>query len=146
MPLYEYECDACRHRFEKIQKFSDPLEDTCPTCGGRVRKLISSPAIQFKGSGFYITDYAKKEHTAAAKADSAQAEQADKAGTPGKPDTSEKTQKPEKAEKAEKAKGVEKPGKADTLAKTERSAAATDSGHSASSSSSATPPGTPSKN
>src|SRR3989442_13973194 len=70
MPLYEYECDACRHRFEKIQKFSDPLEDTCPTCGGRVRKLMSSPAIQFKGAGFYITDYAKKEHTAAAKADS----------------------------------------------------------------------------
>src|SRR5438067_9830693 len=71
MPLYEYECDACRHRFEKIQKFSDPLEDTCPTCGGRVQKLMSSPAIQFKGSGFYITDYAKKEHVAAAKADSA---------------------------------------------------------------------------
>src|SRR5712691_8799723 len=116
MPLYEYECDACRHRFEKIQKFSDPLEDTCPTCGGRVRKLMSSPAIQFKGSGFYITDYAKKEHTAAAKADSAQAEQADKAGTSGKPDTSEKTQKPEKAEKAETA---EKPAKADASAKTE---------------------------
>ena len=72
MPLYEYECDACRHRFEKIQKFSDPLEDTCPTCGGRVRKLMSSPAIQFKGSGFYITDYAKKEHTEAAKADTAE--------------------------------------------------------------------------
>jgi len=61
MPLYEYECDACGHRFEKIQKFSDPLQDTCPKCGGRVRKLMSSPAIQFKGSGFYITDYAKKD-------------------------------------------------------------------------------------
>jgi len=142
MPLYEYECDACRHRFEKIQKFSDPLEDTCPTCGGRVRKLMSSPAIQFKGSGFYITDYATKEHSAAAKADSAQAEQADKAGTSGKSDTSEKTQKPEKAEKA---RGAEKPGKADTPAKTARSAASTDSGHSTSSSSPASPGGTPSK-
>src|SRR5437773_8484813 len=145
MPLYEYECDACRHRFERIQKFSDPLEDTCPTCGGRVRKLMSSPAIQFKGSGFYITDYATKEHSAAAKADSAQAEQADKAGTSGKSDTSEKTQRPEKAEKAEKARGAEKPGKADTPAKTARGAASTDSGQSTSSSSPASPRGTPSK-
>ena len=69
MPLYEYQCDACGHRFEKIQKFSDPLVDTCPKCGGVVRKLMSSPAIQFKGSGFYITDYAKKDYTAATKAD-----------------------------------------------------------------------------
>ena len=60
MPLYEYQCETCAHRFEKIQKFSDPLEDTCPKCGGPVHKLMSSPAIQFKGSGFYITDYKKK--------------------------------------------------------------------------------------
>ena len=60
MPLYEYQCDACSHRFERIQKFSDPPVDTCPSCGGAVRKLLSSPAIQFKGSGWYITDYAKK--------------------------------------------------------------------------------------
>jgi putative FmdB family regulatory protein len=71
MPLYEYLCDACGHRFEKIQKFSDPLVAECPKCGGAVHKLMSSPAIQFKGSGFYITDYAKKDHVAAAKADSA---------------------------------------------------------------------------
>ncbi len=61
MPLYEYECEACGQRFEKIQKYSDPLADVCAKCGkGPVRKLLSSPAIQFKGSGFYITDYAKK--------------------------------------------------------------------------------------
>ena len=60
MPLYEYECDACAHRFERIQKFSDPPIDVCPTCGSAVRKLLSSPAIQFKGSGWYITDYAKR--------------------------------------------------------------------------------------
>jgi len=71
MPLYEYLCDACGHRFEKIQKFSDPLVAECPKCGGAVHKLMSSPAIQFKGSGFYITDYAKKDHVAAAKADGA---------------------------------------------------------------------------
>ena len=61
MPLYEYQCDACSHRFERIQKFSDPLVDTCPSCGGVVRKLLSSPAFQFKGTGWYITDYPKKK-------------------------------------------------------------------------------------
>lgn len=59
MPLYEYQCDVCG-RFERIVKFSDPPLAACPTCGGTVQKLFSSPAIQFKGSGFYITDYAKK--------------------------------------------------------------------------------------
>jgi len=61
MPLYEYHCRACGARFERIRKFSDPPLDQCPTCGSdQVDKLISSPAIQFKGSGFYITDYARK--------------------------------------------------------------------------------------
>ena len=61
MPLYEYECDACGERFERIQKFSDPPVEVCPHCGKRtVRKLLSSPAIQFKGTGWYITDYARK--------------------------------------------------------------------------------------
>ncbi len=60
MPLYEYQCESCQHRFERIQKFSDPPIETCPSCGGPVKKLLSSPAIHFKGSGFYITDYAKK--------------------------------------------------------------------------------------
>jgi putative FmdB family regulatory protein len=62
MPLYEYQCKACGHRFEVIQKFSDPQVDTCPSCGRTaVEKLMSSPAIQFKGSGWYITDYARKD-------------------------------------------------------------------------------------
>jgi putative FmdB family regulatory protein len=69
MPLYEYECGACGHRFEKIQKFSDTLESVCPRCGGVVRKLMSSPAIQFKGSGFYITDYVKKDQGGESKSD-----------------------------------------------------------------------------
>ena len=63
MPLYEYQCDACAHRFEVIQKFSDAPIDVCPKCGGEVKKLLSSPAIQFKGSGWYITDYAKSGKT-----------------------------------------------------------------------------------
>jgi putative FmdB family regulatory protein len=60
MPLCEYQCDACGARFERIQKFSDPPIAACPTCGGTVKKLVSSPAFQFKGSGWYITDYARK--------------------------------------------------------------------------------------
>jgi putative FmdB family regulatory protein len=61
MPLYEYECEACAKRFEVIQKFSDLSVDVCRLCGkGPVRRLLSSPAIQFKGSGWYITDYAQK--------------------------------------------------------------------------------------
>jgi len=60
MPLYEYQCESCHHRFELIQRFSDPHAHACPECGGPVKKLLSSPAIQFKGSGWYITDYARK--------------------------------------------------------------------------------------
>jgi putative FmdB family regulatory protein len=60
MPLYEYECEA-GHHFEKILKFSDPPLETCPTCGKPVRKLVSSPAFHLKGTGWYITDYAKKD-------------------------------------------------------------------------------------
>ncbi len=60
MPIYEYECTKCGHRFEKIQKFSDRQVRTCPECKGKVQRLVHAPAIQFKGSGFYITDYSDK--------------------------------------------------------------------------------------
>jgi putative FmdB family regulatory protein len=96
MPLYEYECSACSHRFERIQKFSDPPIDVCPACGGAVRKLLSSPAIQFKGSGWYITDYAKKSgsvESSGKKADdgekkSESASSSDTASKPAAADTS----------------------------------------------------------
>jgi putative FmdB family regulatory protein len=83
MPLYEYECDNCAHRFEVIQKFSDAPIAVCPKCSGPVKKLLSSPAIQFKGSGWYITDYAKsgsrdskdsKDHAPAAPTSSSSSE------------------------------------------------------------------------
>ena len=60
MPLYEYECKKCHHRFERIQKFSDPHVKKCPDCGGPVEQVVSAPAVQFKGSGWYVTDYPKK--------------------------------------------------------------------------------------
>jgi putative FmdB family regulatory protein len=59
LPLYEYECPKCGV-FERMQKFSDPVLSSCPTCGQPVEKLLSPPAIQFKGSGWYVTDYAGK--------------------------------------------------------------------------------------
>jgi len=60
MPLYEYQCKKCHHRFEKIQKFSDSHVKKCPECGGPIEQLVSAPAVRFKGSGWYVTDYAKK--------------------------------------------------------------------------------------
>jgi len=64
MPLYEYECKKCHHRFERIQKFSDPHVKKCPECGGPVEQVISAPAVQFKGSGWYVTDYARGSSSA----------------------------------------------------------------------------------
>jgi putative FmdB family regulatory protein len=74
MPLYEYECDACAHRFEVIQQYKDAPISICPKCGGTVKKLFSSPAIQFKGTGFYITDYARKGDSSATKAGEAKSD------------------------------------------------------------------------
>jgi putative FmdB family regulatory protein len=59
MPLYEYECTKCGEKIEVIRLFSDPPLTVCPNCGGKLTKLLSSPAFQFKGSGFYLTDYGK---------------------------------------------------------------------------------------
>src|SRR5271157_2618649 len=60
MPLYEYQCKKCKHRFEKIQKFSDKMLTKCPECGGPIEQMISAPAVHYKGSGWYVTDYPKK--------------------------------------------------------------------------------------
>jgi len=79
VPLYEYQCKKCAHRFERIVKFSDPPLKKCPQCGGAVEQLLSAPAAHFKGSGFYSTDYPKSgagTKDAAAK-DSAKSEKTD---------------------------------------------------------------------
>jgi putative FmdB family regulatory protein len=89
MPLYEYECEKCGHRFEKIQKFSDPPLDVCPKCGGALHKMQSAPAFQFKGTGWYVTDYAKsgKSDSKETKStpDSAKSEPAKTDSTPASP-------------------------------------------------------------
>ena len=119
MPLYEYLCDACGHRFELIKKYSDPPLEVCPKCGGAVHKLQSAPAFQFKGTGWYVTDYAKKDQTAGSKEDSsskdsetkdasAKSEQDGKSDGSEKSDKSEKTEKSEKSDKSEKSEKREK--------------------------------------
>ena len=85
MPNYEYECDECGDRFELIQKFSDEPVTSCPSCGGKVRKVLSSPAIQFKGTGWYITDYARKPSAEQA----ASSEGTEKSSTDEKPTKSD---------------------------------------------------------
>ncbi len=61
MPIYEYQCDRCGHRSEELQRLADPPVALCPNCGGPYRKLISAPSFQFKGSGWYVTDYARNQ-------------------------------------------------------------------------------------
>jgi putative FmdB family regulatory protein len=90
MPLYEYQCKKCQHRFEKIQKFSDPHVKKCPKCGGPVEQVISAPAVQFKGSGWYVTDYAKKSGATASGGDSSPKE------STAKDSTSEKSKSEDK--------------------------------------------------
>jgi putative FmdB family regulatory protein len=60
VPLYEYRCKSCGHQFEKLQSFSAPDEKECPVCHGPLERLVSASALQFKGSGWYATDYASK--------------------------------------------------------------------------------------
>lgn len=70
MPLYEYQCQACGERVEVIQRHSDPPYAHCPKCGGDMKKLQSAPAIQFKGSGFYKTDYSSSSKPSESKSES----------------------------------------------------------------------------
>jgi putative FmdB family regulatory protein len=88
VPLFEYECTKCGNRFEKIQKFSDPKTRTCPKCKGKAQRLASAPAIQFKGTGWYITDYARKgekssDDKAAKSSDDKAAKSSDEKGAKG---------------------------------------------------------------
>jgi putative FmdB family regulatory protein len=90
MPLYEYECKKCGHRFEKIQKFSDKMVKKCPECGGQVEQMISAPAVQFKGTGWYVTDYAKKSSSQGASGSSGDSSAKDKKDDKPKSDSGSK--------------------------------------------------------
>jgi putative FmdB family regulatory protein len=93
MPLYEYQCKKCGHRFEKIQKFSDKKIKKCPECGGPVEQTISAPAVQFKGSGWYVTDYAKKSHAAASADGGKESKESKKEDKPKAETSAKETQK-----------------------------------------------------
>jgi len=93
LPLYEYRCRKCNHQFEKIEAVSSKPTKKCPRCGGRAERQIAAPAIQFKGSGWYVTDYAGKRPGAAA------AEKSGDGATPAK-STESKAESSEKTEKA----------------------------------------------
>jgi putative FmdB family regulatory protein len=88
MPLYEYLCKK-GHRFEKIQKFSDKPIKKCPECGAPAERVISAPAVQFKGSGWYITDYARKSGTVS---DSPKSDSTDKSESKTETKTESKTE------------------------------------------------------
>jgi putative FmdB family regulatory protein len=96
VPLYEYQCKKCKHRFEKIQKFSDRPVKKCPECGGPVEQLLSAPAVQFKGSGWYVTDYARKGASSSESSADAKDNASSKAD---KADTKKTDKKPDKAAK-----------------------------------------------
>jgi putative FmdB family regulatory protein len=85
MPNYEYLCKKCGHRFEQIRKFSDKHLKKCPECGGVLEQVISAPAVQFKGSGWYVTDYAKKGAVSAGSSSSSSSDSSD--GDSGKKET-----------------------------------------------------------
>ncbi len=85
MPLYEYQCTACGERAEILQQISDPPYSHCPKCGGDMKKLHSAPAIQFKGSGFYKTDYASTSTAKPAEKSESKSETTSEAKTEKKP-------------------------------------------------------------
>jgi putative FmdB family regulatory protein len=114
MPIYEYACDKCKRKTEAIQRVGEKRLKICPHCGGRLKKLASAPAIQFKGSGWYVTDYGggKKEGGSAASSEKEKAESSgksdeksgDKSGEKSGEKSSEKSgEKPTEKKKDKKA-------------------------------------------
>jgi putative FmdB family regulatory protein len=100
VPLYEYQCKKCKHKFEKIQKFSDQPVKKCPECGGPVEKLLHAPAVQFKGTGWYVTDYGGKNKSDTSKPEGG-SERSEKKETTAKEDGAKGKDKEAKLKKTE---------------------------------------------
>ncbi len=96
MPLYEYECKKCGRRIEKIQKFSDAPLATCEICSGELERLVSSAAIRFKGSGWYVTDYARKSSAPAGSSSGESSASSEKKETAAKDKEASKPAEPAK--------------------------------------------------
>jgi putative FmdB family regulatory protein len=102
LPLYEYRCLKCKRHTEKIENLNGPHLKKCPHCGGKVESVLTAPAIQFKGSGWYVTDYGRKTSDG----DGQKSEKSEKAE---KSEKSDKTEKSEKSSKSDSAKETKKP-------------------------------------
>jgi putative FmdB family regulatory protein len=100
LPLYEYKCKKCGRRVEKIRKFSDPPLTICESCGGKLEQLLSSPAIRFKGSGFYVNDYAKKSSDASSNSSAESSPSTEKKETVKKETEKKKKESPKPSEPA----------------------------------------------
>jgi putative FmdB family regulatory protein len=100
LPLYEYRCLKCKRHTDKIENMNGPHLKKCPHCGGKVESVLTAPSIQFKGSGWYVTDYGRKNAS----------------GDGSKSETSEKSEKSEKLEKSDKSEKSEKSSKSDSKA------------------------------
>jgi putative FmdB family regulatory protein len=112
MPLYEYLCEACGQRTETLQRLADPPLTVCAQCGGTLKKQFSAPSFQFKGSGWYVTDYARSGSGSAGGSEkSATADAAAESKESSKSDKGEKSDKGDKSEKAEKG---DRPAKSET--------------------------------
>ncbi len=107
MPIYEYQCAKCGP-FERIQKFSDPTLKRCPTCKGKVSKLMSNTSFQLKGSGWYVTDYARKDSGGSKSNGGAESKAASDSG---KTESSDKTESGSKTESGNKGASDGKPSK-----------------------------------
>jgi putative FmdB family regulatory protein len=98
MPLYEYQCQSCGERSEILQKLNDPPYTHCPKCAGEMKKLVSSPAIQFKGSGFYKTDYASKSSAPPSSSGESGQSKSETKSDSAKPDAKTETKSESKSE------------------------------------------------
>ncbi len=108
MPIYEYVCDKCSEKTEVIQRVGERPLRVCPHCGGKLKKAFSAPAIQFKGSGWYVTDYARAKKEGQSSKSESKDESSEKAEKAEKVERSAKAEKSERAEKSEKSGKSEK--------------------------------------
>jgi putative FmdB family regulatory protein len=120
MPLYEYECKKCHHRFERIVKYSDPPMKKCPDCGGQVEQTVTAPAVQFKGSGWYVTDYAKKSSAPASSSSNGDSNSKEESASKKEEKASKASEKSKSEKSEEKSKSAEKPKSESSSKKSEK--------------------------
>jgi len=122
LPIYEYECESCKHRVEVMQKINDPPLKKCERCSGKLTRIISASGLMFKGSGWYVTDYSQKmKSTEGKKPETGKSKEpagtAPKSDSSSKPESASKSDSPSKAESSSKS---ESPSRSDSPSKSDR--------------------------